>query len=81
MECEVRHGGYTADLEYTLLGQWAISPIQSSDGYELLHMERETPTNWYGSILAAMDKDTQMLNFIVRDDSYNVFKRARARVR
>ncbi len=69
---------YRVDLTYALLGQFAILPIATAKGYRLEDASKEKATDWFGRILTALPKDTEMLTFLVRDDSYNVFKRARA---
>ena len=52
------------------------------DGYPLADnyaaKKEETSEDWYGNIIANFNKEDQMLAFIVRDDSFRVFKIARA---
>lgn len=69
---------YKVDLTYALLGQFAISPIRTAKGYRLVDVTKEKATDWFGRILTNMDDEKDMLTFLVRDDSYEVFKRARA---
>lgn len=69
---------YKVDLTYALLGQFAILPIRTAKGYRLVDVTKEKATDWFGRILTGMDDEKDMLTFLVRDDSYEVFKRARA---
>lgn len=68
---------YELDLSYFMVGQYGVRPIEGVAGYPLTHWDRESPRDWYGGILASMNKEEEMLTFFVRDDSYDVFKRAR----
>lgn len=68
---------YQVDLTYALLGQFAILPIMTSKGYNLVDIGQEKETDWFGRILTGLNKETEMLTFLVRDDSFEVFKRAR----
>ncbi len=76
---EVRTGTdtYHIDLSYFTVGQFALRPVQGVSGYPLTHWDQEGPRDWYGSILAGMNTDEEMITFLVRDDSFDVFKRAR----
>jgi hypothetical protein len=69
---------YKVDLTYALLGQFAIVPVPAAKGYRLVDAGKEKATDWFGRILTAMNMEKDMLTFLVRDDSYEVFKRARA---
>jgi len=73
-----RGGGYELDLTHALSGHVALVPVPGEEGYALRSIETETPDKWFGRILAHLDPKEEMLTFLVRDDSYAVFKRARA---
>ncbi len=68
---------YEIDLTYFMVGQFAVRPVAGVSGYPLDDWEREGPRDWYGSILASIDVEEEMIAFLVRDDSFDVFKRAR----
>lgn len=77
-ELSPRTDNYEVDMTYSLTGQLAISPLKGPTGYELKDFEKETASDWFGSIVDQMDKEEEMLTFLVRDDSFQVFKIARA---
>ncbi|HMO49537.1 MAG TPA: hypothetical protein PKE26_03555 [Kiritimatiellia bacterium] len=70
-------GDYVVDFTRFLSGQIALMPKDEAEGYQFSVAERETPTNWFGRIVAEMDPENQRLNFLVRDDSFEIFKLAR----
>jgi hypothetical protein len=76
---EVRSGtdAYQIDLSFFTVGQFAIRPVEGVPGYPLTHWDQERVRDWFGSILAGMNAEEEMLTFLVRDDSFDVFKRAR----
>jgi hypothetical protein len=76
---DVDIGDYTVDFTRFLAGQIAMIPKEESVGYSFENhlTEVDNPTNWFGSIIANMDKDNERINFLVRDDSYDIFKLAR----
>jgi biopolymer transport protein ExbD len=76
-EARLRGEQYEVDLSYALVGQFALAPIADSKGYVLRSAAEETPATWFGRIVTALDKEKEMLTFLVRDDSFEVFKRAR----
>ena len=65
-----------------------LDPIEGTDGYPLAskygrdkngkYKPGEPSDGWYRNILNNFDKVDHMLSFIVRDDSFRVFKIARA---
>lgn len=70
---------YSFDLTYALLGQVALMPLPDGPaGYSLKVASDEKAGDWFGRILGALDLENEMLTFIVRDDSFAVFKKARA---
>lgn len=77
-EASAQTDEYKVDLTYVLLGQFAIVPVPEARGYRLMDISAEKATDWYGRILTSLNKDKEMLTFLVRDDSYKVFKLARA---
>jgi hypothetical protein len=77
-ESAVQTDEYKVDLTFVLLGQFAVVPIPTARGYRLEDISRERLTDWYGRILTGLDRNKEMLTFLVRDDSYKVFKLARA---
>jgi hypothetical protein len=77
-DAQVETDSYTVDLTYTLLAQFALRPKPNAQGYELKDIQSEKPTDWFGQIVSRVNKDEELITFLVRDDSYSVFKRARA---
>ena len=76
-EARAETDAYSVDLIYAPVGQFAIVPKPDVRGYRLENMAAERATDWFGRILTGMNPEEEMLSFLVRDDSYNVFKRAR----
>ncbi|HMP73401.1 MAG TPA: hypothetical protein PKE55_09090 [Kiritimatiellia bacterium] len=71
-------GDYIVDLRYMMVNQIAILPNpEGSGGYNMGDPATETSQGFFGSILARMDKENEKIHFFVRDDSFEVFKRAR----
>ena len=68
---------YRVDLTYALLGQFAIVPLPMARGYRLEDASKETATDWFGRVLTGVDRNKEMLAFLVRDDSFEVFAQAR----
>lgn len=68
---------YRVDLTYALLGQFAILPVPGAKGYRLADTSKEKATDWFGRVLTGVNPEKEMISFLVRDDSYSVFKRAR----
>ncbi len=77
-ESALDFGAYNVDLVYALKGQYAIRPKPEVEGYALEDVFAETEKDWLGKILTSMDFQTEIVTFIVRDDSFKVFKKARA---
>jgi biopolymer transport protein ExbD len=76
-KAEVGTDIYRVDLSFFLTGQFAIVPIAGVPGYPLPAWDKEGPSDWYGSILMGMNKEQEMVTFLVRDDSFRLFKEAR----
>ncbi|MEM7396411.1 MAG: hypothetical protein AAF492_29095, partial [Verrucomicrobiota bacterium] len=74
---------YNLDLVYSLVGQMVLNPVESSVGYPLADKyviggAGEPEDGWYNQLLDKFNRDDEMLSFLVRDDSFRVFKIARA---
>ncbi len=76
-DLDLQYGGYMVDLSYFLMGQFGVLPLAGTEGYALRDWSLETGRDWYGSILENLDPEEEFLSFIVRDDSFEVFKVAR----
>ena len=63
---------YQIDTRYLLLGQMALLPRTNALGIKSADV-----TNKFGSIIAPINKHNQYLVFLVRDDSFPVFRKAR----
>lgn len=74
---DVDIGDYIVDFSRFLGGQIAMMPKEGSKGYTFTSHEAETPTNWFGKIVHEMDRENERINFLVRDDSFDIFKLAR----
>lgn len=68
---------YVVDFSRYLGGQIALMPKEDREGYRLEKAELEDSTKWLGGIVSRMDKENERINFMVRDDSFEVFKLAR----
>lgn len=63
---------YQIDTRYLLLGQMALLPRTNATGIKSADI-----TNKFGSVIAPINKDNQYLVFLVRDDSFLAFRKAR----
>ncbi len=63
---------YQIDTRYLLLGQMALLPRTNATGIKSAEV-----TNAFGEAIASISKDSQYLVFLVRDDSFSVFRKAR----
>ncbi|HMO50011.1 MAG TPA: hypothetical protein PKE26_04095 [Kiritimatiellia bacterium] len=70
-------GTYVVDFTRFLSGQIALMPKDDVMGYSFEVAERENENTWFGRIVAEMDRENERLNFLVRDDSFEIFKLAR----
>ena len=68
---------YSVDISYALVGQFVVHPVEGREGYPLENATAETEKDWFGRILTTLDPETEMISFLVRDDSFKVYKRAR----
>ncbi len=76
-KADIDIGDYVIDFTRYLNGQVALIPKPDIKGHALTTAEAENENTWFGRIVAEMDKDNERINFLVRDDSFNVFKLAR----
>jgi hypothetical protein len=70
-------GDYVVDFSRYLTGQIALIPKPDTTGYIIQGVDQESSTNWFGSIVANMDLEGERLYFMVRDNSFEMFKLAR----
>lgn len=76
-ELDIRTEQYQVDLTYFMVGQFGVVPIEGAPGYELRNWRDEGPRDWFGNILSTINPEEEFLAFLVRDDSFDVFKIAR----
>lgn len=78
VNAKVTNEYYEVDMAYGLVGQIAIRPNANSvaRGFEISDQDTLTADNYLANTLKAMDKSTQRLKLIVRDDSFRSFKNA-----
>lgn len=74
----VETDSYRIDLSFSLIGQYALRPKEGVEGYVIENVNKEKDTDWFGQIVSRMNPEEEILTFLVRDDSYNIFKKARA---
>ena len=75
---EIAVGAYRVDLTPYLASKYNLWPISSVEGFSINSVNDVNPSDWYGKLLSEMNANEEMLTFLVRDDSYRVFKIARA---
>lgn len=76
-KADIDIGDYVVDFTRYLSGQIALIPKEESVGYSFTLAENEGENTWFGRIVSEMDKENERINFLVRDDSFNIFKLAR----
>jgi len=74
---------YVVDTAYILVGQYALTPKEGTKGDDLKGVNLQEMggihvPGWYGELLDKAEKDNDIITFLVRDNSFNVFKKARA---
>lgn len=74
---------YIIDLSYALVGQVALAPKddvegQSLDNVNFQSIESLTIGGWLEELLRELEPESDIITFLVRDDSFDVFKKARA---
>jgi len=72
---EVGNKYYRVDPRYLLVGRMGLEARPGVAGENIVELEK-TDSN-FNSILSQLDKDHQYIAFLVRDDSFNVFRKAR----
>jgi hypothetical protein len=72
---DVGNAYYKIDPRYLLVGQMGLEPRTGVLGEEA--GDFANPNSQYRSMLSLLDKDKQYIAFLVRDDSFNVFRKAR----
>lgn len=82
-EKRLESGEYIVDPSYALIGQLMVTLKPGAVGETLQHVNMEAIGNmtipgWYGDLLRASNEDSDILTFLVRDDSFQIFKKARA---
>jgi len=80
---DVDIGTYVVDFTRYLSGQIALMPKKDAlgndavKGYSFTNTEAENENTWLGGILTRIDPENERINFLVRDDSFEIFKLAR----
>ncbi len=69
--------GYRFDFSYSLMGKYVLTATKDSTGYAFTDPWRETDETWFGSQLAKLNPDTRYIRFLVRPDSFDIFRKAR----
>lgn len=74
---------YVIDSSYALVGQIAITPLPDRQGDDLSGVNMQAIEGvvipgWYGEMLNEAEPESDIITFLVRDDSFRVFKKARA---
>ena len=72
---EVGNPYYKVDPRYLLVGQMGLEARPGATGEGAADLEN--PNSKYQAILSQLDKGKQYVAFLVRDDSFNVFRKAR----
>lgn len=73
----IEEGGYKVDLTFALLAQYALERDESAVGVELTQGLEGPGSDFLKKIFSQINPEEQMLTFLVRDDSYKMFRRAR----
>jgi hypothetical protein len=72
---EVGNLYYKVDPRYLLVGRMSLEPRTGDTGEAV--SELGNPDSKFEAMLTLLDKDKQYIAFLVRDDSFNVFRKAR----
>jgi len=72
---DVGNAYYKVDPRYLLVGQMGLEPRTNVSGEGASDLGN--PNSKYQAMLSVLDKDKQYIAFLVRDDSFNVFRKAR----
>ena len=76
MKIDIGDQFYQIDPHYMLLGIMALAPRENTGGTTVQEI-LDSPQNEFRKAIDAMDPDSQYCAFIVRDDAFEVFRRAR----
>lgn len=71
---------YTVDLRHYQSARGeriSVQPVPGSHGYVLRDPAVEPTSGWFAQLLRRMNHQGEMIQFVVRDDSFRVFKNAR----
>jgi hypothetical protein len=72
---EVGNAYYRVDPRYLLVGKMGLEARPGVTGETM--SELDDPNNKFQAILSQLDKNKQYIAFLVRDDSFNIFRKAR----
>ncbi len=72
---DVGNAYYKVDPRYLLVGQMGLEPRAGVSGERTNDLENSNSK--YQAVLTVLDKDKQYVAFLVRDDSFDVFRKAR----
>jgi hypothetical protein len=72
---DIGNAYYKVDPRYLLVGQMGLEPRTEVSGEEAGDLV--SSSSKYRSMLSSLDKDKQYIAFLVRDDSFNIFRKAR----
>lgn len=70
-------GNYVIDFARYLSGQIALIAKSDSGGHTFEMADQDSEENWFAGVMREMDINNERIHFWVRDDSFDVFKRAR----
>ncbi len=73
---EIGNQDYSVDPKYLLVGVMALQPKPGSKGEAVTQLQ--APSGLFQSALAQLDKQSQYIAFLVRDDSFDAFRTARS---
>ena len=74
-EQDIGNAYYKVDPRYLLVGKMGLEPRPGTYGEGTGDLENAESK--YQAMLSSLDKDKQYIAFLVRDDSFNVFRKAR----
>jgi hypothetical protein len=72
---DIGNAYYKVDPRYLLVGKMGLEPRPGTYGEGTGDLENASSK--YQAMLSSLDKDKQYIAFLVRDDSFNVFRKAR----
>lgn len=74
---ELNVNGFRIDFSYALFGKYVLAAVRDATGYSFTDPLRETDETWLGSQLEKLTPDTRYIRFLVRPDSFDIFRLAR----